>query len=134
MEEKKIYASENLEEKIKKIIENEFGKLNSNKVILLEKNLKHIEERHPEVIEILKNNFSDIIKNPDYVLKDEKNTDTIWHIKSIKEKNTRVVIKLSIKNKEEHKKFLNSIITAHKVRKQELKRLIKRNKQILTKR
>ncbi len=109
MKEKKIYASENFEEEIKKIIENEFGKLNSNKVILLEKNLKHIEERHPEVIEILKNNFSDIIKNPDY-------SNTIWLSKKDKNYKINTVIKLTVKDIKEHKDYLNSIITSHNIK------------------
>lgn len=133
MKEKKIYASENFDEEIKKIIEKEFGVLNSNKVILLEKNLKHIEERHPEVIEILKNSFSEMIKNTDYILKDNKKEDSIWFAKEIKSKNNLLVIKLSIKKKKEHQKYINSIITSYSLKEKRFNSHLK-SKKILYKR
>lgn len=133
MEENKIYASENFEKEIKEILEKEFGILNSNKVILLEKNLKHIKERHPEVIEILENNFSEMIKNTDYILKDNKKEDSIWFAKEIKNKKNLLVIKLSIKRKKEHQKYLNSIITSYSLKEKRFNSHLK-SKKLLYKR
>lgn len=114
---------------IKKTIEKEFGKLNTDEVILRNERLKHIKDRHPEVVEILKKDFDKIIKDPNYILKDNKNGDTVWCIKRIEEKNMNMVIKLSISDKKEHSTYLNSVITAHMLDKKRLdKVLIKKQK------
>lgn len=97
-------------------LEKEFGKLNTSAVILRKERLEHIKERHPEVTDVLKTHGKSIILNPDYILKDSKNEDTIWNIKRIEEKNMNIVIKLSISEKKEHKGYLNSIITAHEIK------------------
>lgn len=110
------------------IIEKEFGKLNTNKVILRDERIEHIKERHPEVVEIIKKYSKDIIENPDYILKDSKNIDTIWHIKEIEKAKINVVIKLSLKAKEENKGYLNSIITGHGVKEARLKKYLEKHK------
>lgn len=99
---------------VKDVVEKEFGKLNADKVILREERVKHIEERHPEAVGIIKKYAQEIIENPDYILKDSKNIDTIWHIKEIEKEKINMVIKLSLEAKEEHKGYLNSVITGHK--------------------
>lgn len=103
-----------LKKEVKDVVEKEFGKLNTDKVILRDERIEHIKERHPEAVEIIKKYSKDIIENPDYILKDSKNIDTIWHIKEIDKDKINVVIKLSIKAKQEHKGYSNSIITGHK--------------------
>lgn len=114
---------------VKNSIEKEFGKLNTDEVILRNERLKHIKDRHPEVVEILKKDFDKIIKDPNYILKDNKNGDTVWCIKRIEEKNMNMVIKLSISDKKEHSTYLNSVITAHMLDKKRLdKVLIKKQK------
>ena len=110
--EKEVKGSFNIE--TFNILEKEFGKLNTDKVILRDERIEHIKERHPEAVEIIKKYSKDIIENPDYILKDSKNIDTIWHIKEIDKDKINVVIKLSIKAKQEHKGYSNSIITGHK--------------------
>ena len=104
------------------ILEKEFGKLNTDKVILREERVKHIEERHPEAVGIIKKYVQEIIENPDYILKDSKNQDTIWHIKEIEKEKINAVIKLSIKEKQEHKGYLNSIITGYPITEKRLEK------------
>ena len=43
------------------ILEKEFGKLNTDKVILRDERIEHIREGHPEVVEIIKKHAKDII-------------------------------------------------------------------------
>lgn len=129
----KIYRTNSFIPKVKKVIEKNYGELNAEEVVLFNERLNHIKERHPEVIEVVENNFNDIIENPDYILEDSKNKDSIWVVKNIKDKNINTVIKLSLKNKREHKKFLNSVITIHKIREKELRRVLKKHKILLTK-
>ena len=91
-----VFARSKLSADVMNILENEFGKLNGDEVILRDERLEHIKERHPEVVDILKNNYIEVVNNPDYVLKDSKNENTIWNIKKIEEKNINIVIKLSV--------------------------------------
>ena len=111
-----------LKKELKDVVEKEFGKLNTDQVILRDERIEHIKERHPEIVEIIKKYSKDIIENPDYILKDSKNIDTIWHIKEIDKNKINAVIKLSIKEKQEHKGYLNSIITGYPITEKRLEK------------
>lgn len=115
---------------IQNVLEREFGKLNTTKVILRKERLQHIEERHPEVVEVIKNNFNEIIETPDYILKDEKNENTILLIRELENKAYNTVIKISVKENTELK---NSTLTFYKIRDREVRRLCNISKVILTK-
>lgn len=115
---------------IQNVLEREFGKLNTTKVILRKERLQHIEERHPEAVKVLERYGESIIYEPDYILEDAKNEDTIWNIKRIEEKNINMVIKLSISGKKEHEGYLNSIITTHEIKEPRLKRYLEKNKHL----
>jgi hypothetical protein len=124
-EEVKIKDSEvkgRIKKEVKDVVEKEFGELNTDKVILRDERIEHIKERHPEIVEIIKKYSKDIIENPDYILKDNKNIDTIWHIKEIDKNKINAVIKLSIKEKQEHKGYLNSIITGYPITEKRLEK------------
>ena len=97
---------------IVKVLESEFGKLNGDEVILREERLEHIRERHPEVADLVKEKYKEILNNPDYILKDSKNENTVWVIRDIK-------------------RYKNSIITGYKISESQFKRYIKKNKIIL---
>lgn len=129
----KIIASTNFTKNTKQILEKEFGKINSNKVILRNERLEHIKERHPEVVDIITNNIKTIIEDPDYILKDYKNKNTIWHIKNINDENINIVIKLSVTNDLGSKNYKNSIITAYKLSEKQKKRYMKKAKVLFTK-
>lgn len=117
---------------IKKEIEKEFGKLNSSDVILREERLEHIKERHPEIVEVVKEVFEMALEDPTIILSDYKNKNTILLINDIEEKNIVFAIKLSLVNVD-NKNIENSIITAYKIRKREVKRLQKKNKVLFDK-
>nr|DAR83087.1 MAG TPA: minor capsid protein [Caudoviricetes sp.] len=125
-----VFARSNLSADVMNILENEFGKLNGDEVILRDERLEHIKERHPEVVDILKNNYVEAVNNPDYVLKDSKNENTIWNIKKIEEKNINIVIKLSVLKEKEHKRYLNSTITAHEIKNSRLNKYLEKQKQL----
>ncbi|MBS9776377.1 MAG: hypothetical protein KGV57_04745 [Fusobacterium sp.] len=74
-----------------------------------------------------------MIKNTDYILKDNKKEDSIWFAKEIKSKNNLLVIKLSIKKKKEHQKYINSIITSYSLKEKRFNSHLK-SKKILYKR
>jgi len=128
-----VFARSSLNEDVMNVLEKEFGKLNGNEVILRDERLEHIKERHPEVVDILKNNYIEAVNNPDYVLKDSKNDNTIWNIKKIEEKNINIVIKLSVLKENEHKRYLNSTITAHGIKNSRLNKYLEKQKQLYKK-
>ena len=76
--------------------------------------------------------INDILLNPDYVLEDSKNIDTILMIKHIKDKgkNLQLIVKLSTTTNNLKEK--NSILTFWKIRNSTVLQLL-RNKKILYK-
>lgn len=116
------------------------GKLDKNKlgeygqkivtfdVILTEERLKHIQERHPGDYEKYGIYMEEIVSNPNYVLEDNKNTDTIIMLKRIQQegKNIQLVIKLS--TGVDKKRNKNSVLTLWRVRNSTYKQLIKHKK------
>lgn len=76
--------------------------------------------------------MKDMIRNPDYVLEDTKNMNTVILLKKLQkeEKNIQLVVKLSTGT--DSKRDKNSILTMWKVRNSTYKQLIN-NKKILYK-
>lgn len=126
-----VFARSSLSEDVMNALEKEFGKLNGNEVILRDERLEHIKERHPEIVDVLKDNYVETVNNPDYALKDYKNTDTALFLKKIEDYSINLVVKLSTSNSD--KSLENSAITVYRVRKREVKRLQKKNKIIFDK-
>lgn len=109
------------------ILEKEFGKLNTDKVILRDERIEHIREGHPEVVEIIKKHAKDIIESPDYILKDAIREETILCVKKLEENsNINVVIKLALEDSKDKKRNKNSIITSFLMNDKRLKRELKK--------
>lgn len=109
------------------ILEKEFGKLNTDQVILRDERIEHIKEGHPEVVEIIKKYAKDIIESPDYILKDAIREETILCVKKLEENsNINVVIKLALENSKDKKRNKNSIITSFLMNDKRLKRELKK--------
>ena len=122
-----VFARSSLSEDVMNVLEKEFGKLNGNEVILRDERLEHIKERHPEVAEIIENNFKSIIEKPQYVLKDNKYENSVWIISKIDGLNMNLVIKLSLNDVAEHEKLKSSVITGYGMTDKQLKRYLKKN-------
>lgn len=102
-----------------KILENVFGKIQTNEVILTEERMQHIKEKHKDDFLLFKKHGKDILENPDTILKDEKNENTIFVIKHISETNMNIIVKLAVSEDEKHPK--NSIMTAYRLREKNAK-------------
>ena len=102
-------------------------------VILTNERIEHIKKRHPGNYEEYIDYIPDIIKNPDYILEDKDNKETILVLKIIrdKEKNVQVVIKLHTNINQKDKS--NSILTFWNIRDRNYKSTIKNNKTIYKK-
>ena len=98
----------------------------TDEVILTSERFEHILEKHKDDFELYFNNIMDIINNPDYILNDIKNIDTLMLIKHIDETNINVILRLAIADDEIHCK--NSVMTMYRIRDKNLKKLILKNK------
>lgn len=105
-------------------------KIITETVILTNERMRHILEHHPGDYENFHMYITEILENPDYILDDVKNKDTVLYLKSLREnkKNIQIVVKLNTSkvNKEKY----NSIITLWKIRTNTYNQLI-RNKKII---
>ncbi len=101
------------------------NKITNDEIILTEERKLHIYEEHKKDYELIMKNIKGGVLNPNEVLKDNKNKDTLFFISKIDTKNLNVVIKLNTTNSEEHPN--NSIMTAWLIRDSNLKKLREKN-------
>ena len=101
-------------------------KIKTLDVIITNERIEHINKRHPGDYEKYIIYLSNCIKNPDYILEDKDNKDTIIILKRIENKRIHIVIKLQTNNRDINK--YNSIITYWQIRERSYKSTIKNNK------
>lgn len=97
-------------------------KIITDEVILTEKQMEHIEERHPGILYKYEKYFTEVIEKPDYILKDNMRKNTALVLKTINEtaeKSINLVIRLAVEGDSEYNK--NSIITCIPIGKNRLK-------------
>ena len=114
--------------------EDEFGKLQTNEVILTNEREAHIKGRHPQDYSLFEKYGADVIKMPDVVLRDDKNEGTAFMIKKLPDSssNLNVVLRLALETDNGGRK--NSVMTFYRIRESNLKKLIARNKTLYTRR
>lgn len=121
------YVKNPQEEKIKPYIVGKIDKdryksiannITTKDVVLLPKQIEHIEERHKGIYSKYKNEIDNILDNPDYIFKDPKHKNTALLIKKY-DNNVEVVLKLNTNTKNNLK---NSIITMWEIKDKRLER------------
>lgn len=112
-------------------LENEFGKLKTKETVITDERLKHIKERHPEDYELFKKYGSEAIKNPDIIISDFKNENTVFMVKRLGDTNINVVTKLILKT--DDSKFKNSVLTFYRIRDKNLIKAAKKGKTLYIK-
>ena len=101
------------------------NKITNDEIVLTEERKLHIYEEHKKDYQLIMKNIKNGVLNPNEVLKDNKNKDTLFFISKIDKNNLNVVIKLNTTNSEEHPN--NSIMTAWLIRDSNLKKLREKN-------
>lgn len=115
-----------------KIFKNISYNLITDEVILTNERYLHIIEGHKEDFMIYSNMLSQIIIEPNYILEDYKNQNTVMVIKKVENNNNiNVIIRLAIEEDLIHNK--NSIMTMYRIREKNLKKLMEKNKVIYKK-
>ncbi len=108
------------------LLEDEFGSLATDELILTQERDDHIKDRHQSDYKLFHKCVFDVISIPDLILKDAKNKNTVMYIKYIEETNVNIVIRLSLET--EGSNYKNSIITSYRMGAKNLKRFAKNNK------
>ena len=107
----------------------DFGRLNTYEVVLTEERAEHIRTRHPEDYKLFERYGVQTITDPDLVLRDEKNPNTVLMFRRISETNLNTVIRLSVSG-EDDVNIKNSVMTFYRVRDKNLKKLEIKNKTV----
>ncbi len=104
--------------------------VNTERLIITKERIQHINMRHNNDYDLYGKYMVDIIKEPDYILKDLENEDTVLYLKVIKELNLQIVIKLQT---EANPEKCNTVITFWHMRKRSYEQIVKKNKIIYKK-
>ncbi len=103
-------------------------KIVTEDVILTDERKLHILEDHKQDYETIISNIKRVVLNPQEVLEDIKNKDTLFFIGKLAKNNLNVVVKLNTTNNKKHPQ--NSVMTAWIIRNKNLKKLEQKNKSI----
>ena len=112
-------------------LKTDFENIKTDVVVITSEREEHIQNHHPLDYKMFSSHLINIILDPDYILKDEKNSNTALFIKQIEIYNVNVVIKLVMNDDKEDNK--NSIITFYRLRDRTLKKTLEKNKIIYKK-
>lgn len=109
-----------------KLLNDEFGNIQTDEVILMKERETHILERHPGDYKCFMENKQQCIANPDFIIKDIKNTGTLFMIKKLADTNLNILLRLVLEN--DDPSFKNSIMTAYQLNDRKVIKLIDKHK------
>ena len=72
-----------------------------------------------------------IVAEPDFIIKDEKNENTVFMTKKLENTSLNLVVKIILETDE--KDLKNSVMTFYRIREKNLKKLINKNKTLYKK-
>lgn len=107
-------------------LEIEFGKLKTDELIVTNERIEHIKSRHPEDFNLFEKYGLSVVVEPDFIIKDEKNVNTVFMVKKFENTNLNLVVKIILETDE--KDLKNSVMTFYRIRERNLKKLVDRNK------
>ena len=118
---------------IGKIDRKKFEKISNDitveEVILTDKQIEHIKERHPNDYERYFKYIKNIVENPDYIIKDAK-PNTGFLLKEFREDDKRFQLILRLQTSSDISYYKNSIITFLKISEKKYNQYL-RNKEIV---
>lgn len=109
----------------KGLLEKEFGKIQTDEIIITKERMGHIKQRHPEDYEFFEKFGIQSVTDPDLIIKDSKNEGTIFMVKKLPNTNLNVVVRLALETDKPELK--NSIMTFYRIRERSLRKLIEKN-------
>ena len=106
----------------------EFGKLQTDEIILTKERSEHIRIHHPQDYSYFEKYGIDAVTSPDEILRDLKHDGTIFMVKHLSETNLNVVVRLALDTDQERLK--NSVMTFFRIRERNLVKLRNKNKML----
>ncbi len=116
--------------KINTAVLKEFYPITTDRLIITKERIAHINKRHCNDYNLYGKYIPKIIENPDYILKDVENIDTVLYLKTIEELKLQVVVKLQT---EKLPNKANTVITFWHMRKRSYEQIIYKNEKIYQK-
>lgn len=103
--------------------------ITTDEVVITDRQIQHIKDRHPNDYERFAEYFPEIIKNPDYILEANK-PNTAFLLKQIKKDGINFQLILRLKTSQDPDGYKNSVITFLKIEQKKWDKYL-RNKKIL---
>lgn len=107
------------------VLEKEFGRIQTDEIIITNERIDHIKQRHPEDYALFERYGEESVTCPDLVIKDIKNTGTVFMVKKLPETNLNVVVRVVLEIDDSRLK--NSVMTFYRIREKNLRKLIEKN-------
>ena len=109
-----------------RLLQDEFGSILTDEVIITDERAEHIRTKHPEDYDLFVQYSRAVISEPDYIVRDMKNIGTVFFVRHLPDTNLNVVVRLVLEgDNPEHK---NSVMTFYRLRNKNLEKLISKNK------
>ena len=112
-------------------LESEFGKLKTDELIVTNERIEHIRVRHSEDFELFEEYSLSVVSDPEFIIKDGKNENTVFVTKKLEKTNLNLVVKVILETDEDDLK--NSVMTFYRIRDKNLRKLINKNKTLYKK-
>ena len=106
-------------------LEKEFGKIQTDEIIITSERIMHIKERHSQDYKLFEEYGEVSVQNPDLIIRDFKRKGTIFMIKRLSGTNLNVIVRVALDTDE--KGLKNSVMTFYRIRERNLKKLIEKN-------
>lgn len=99
--------------------------MQTSEITVTGERIAHIRERHFIDYELFEKYGAQCVQNPDYIIKDNKNENTVFMVKKLPDINLNVISKLALDTDKSGLK--NSVMTFYRIRERNLKKLITKN-------
>lgn len=113
------------------LLKDEFGKIQTDEIIITEERINHIKMRHPEDYSLFNIYGAICVKDPDYIIKDGKHDGTIFMVKKLEDTNLNVVVRIALETDDNG--IMNSVMTFYRIRERNLIKLIRKNSSLTDK-
>lgn len=107
------------------VLEKEFGKIQTDEIIVTNERLSHIKNRHPEDYALFERYGKESVSTPDLIIKDEKNKGTVFMVKKLPDININAVVRAVLES--DDRRLKNSVMTFYRIGDKKLKKLIEKN-------
>lgn len=108
------------------ILEKEYGKIQTDEIIVTNERIEHIKYRHPEDYDLFQKYGHESVEDPDLIIKDMKHCGTVFMVKKLPETNLNVVVRVVLET--DNGGLKNSVMTFYRIREKNLNKLIEKNR------